>query len=164
MQFDALLVTGGMSMGRHDYVPRLLKEFGVQMKITKVRIKPGKPFVFGISRGGCFVFGLPGNPVSGFVCTIRLVSRLLARLGGGGVEERWMQGKLLSPLAANDAREFYQPVVLEYGTQEIGVRPLRWKGSADLATLAQANGLMVRREHEAALPAGARVQVLSIEF
>src|SRR4029434_7481540 len=68
LEHDALVVSGGMSMGQYDYVPRLLSELGVELKITKLRIKPGKPFIFGTAPGGCQVFGLPGNPVSGFVC------------------------------------------------------------------------------------------------
>ena len=93
LTFDALFVTGGMSMGEYDYVPGLLKEIGVDLRITKLRIKPGKPFVFGVWEGGRgFVFGLPGNPVSGFVCTVRLASRILSRLAGGEVEEPWVTG------------------------------------------------------------------------
>src|SRR4029079_19074926 len=84
LRHDALFVSGGMSMGEHDYVPRILKELGVELKVTKLKIKPGKPFLFGVKRRADgtdgFVFGLPGNPVSGFVCTVRLASRLIDRL------------------------------------------------------------------------------------
>ena len=52
MAHDALFITGGMSMGEFDYVPRLLEELNVDLKITKLRIKPGKPFVFGVGGGG----------------------------------------------------------------------------------------------------------------
>src|SRR5438477_161284 len=48
LEFDALFVSGGMSMGQYDFVPRILKELGVELKITKLRIKPGKPFAFGM--------------------------------------------------------------------------------------------------------------------
>src|SRR5205085_507791 len=128
LAYDALFVTGGMSMGAYDYVPRTLAELGVALKVTKLRIKPGKPFVFGVGEGSGFrvqgsgqgeevaggggassssslnpeprtpnpayVFGLPGNPVSAFVCTLRFASRLLARMAGGAVEERWLTGRL----------------------------------------------------------------------
>jgi molybdopterin molybdotransferase len=169
LAFDALFVTGGMSMGEYDYVPRLLKEIGVELKITKLRIKPGKPFVFGVWEGGkAFVFGLPGNPVSGFVCTIRLASRILARLGGGSVEEHWITGTLDADLPANGPREFYLPV--KYGWKQGGmtqsalpvVTPLKWSGSADLFTLAQANALLIRGENEPALMRGTVVRALGI--
>jgi len=168
--FDALFVTGGMSMGEYDYVPGLLKEIGVDLKIAKLRIKPGKPFVFGVWEcGRGFVFGLPGNPVSGFVCTVRFASRILARLGGGEVEESWITGVLDSDLPANGSREFYLPVkyvwksrVEDSQSALPSVSPLKWKGSADLFTLAQANGLVVREENEPALPKGTVVRMLVI--
>ena len=157
MRFDLLFVTGGMSMGRHDYVPRTLLDLGVDLPITKLRIKPGKPFVFG-AKDGRFVFGLPGNPVSGFVCTVRLAARLLARLRGADPEPRWVGAPLLAPLAANGPREFYQPVVLG----EHGVNPLEWRGSADVYTLAAANALLARAESEPARSAGEVVRVLEL--
>jgi molybdopterin molybdotransferase len=220
MRLDALFVTGGMSMGAYDYVPRILREMGVELKVTKVRIKPGKPFVFGVltrpaARGvgsreeenawgvgsgdvggkdsadlpvsspsplptpqspnptsplpASYVFGLPGNPVSAFVCTVRLASRLLARLSGGEPGERWITGRLESGLPANGPREFYLPVVRHVpagGTSaksELSqIRPLQWKGSADLFTLAAANALLIRGENEPPVPQGTMVRVLEI--
>ena len=182
MSLDAAVVSGGMSMGRYDYVPAILKELGAELKISKLRIKPGKPFIFssvdravvaakrmkgdpnivGPTEGVCQVFGLPGNPVSGFVCLLRLASRLFARMSGGMPVERWMSGKLAAPLDANGPREFYQPVLLERTANELLVRPLPWKGSADLFTLAAAQGLMVRAENEPALSEGSHVRVMEL--
>jgi len=96
--------------------------------------------------------------VSGFACTLRLASRLLARLGGGAVDEDWIEGTLTEPLGANGPREFYQPVV-RVGSR---ITPLKWKGSADVYTLARANALMVRPENEPALPVGSTVRVMPI--
>lgn len=176
-QCDALFVSGGMSMGEYDYVPRLLQDAGVRLRITKLRIKPGKPFVFGEAKGGenrgkettTFVFGLPGNPVSAFVCTMRLASRLLQRLAGGDVSENWQTGRLEVGMQPNGPREFYQPVVrttppARHSSQSViaSIRPLTWKGSADLFTLAAANAMLVRSENEPALPMGTVVRVLEI--
>jgi molybdopterin molybdotransferase len=158
---DVLFVSGGMSMGVYDYVPRLLGEMGFDLRITKLRIKPGKPFVFG-TRERKFVFGLPGNPVSGFACTVRLASRLLARLAGGRPVERWVVGRLAGALGANGPREFYQPAKLAWTATGVEVNPLAWKGSADLFTLAGADALLVRPENEGPLAAGAMVRVLEI--
>src|SRR5207248_3121547 len=52
MSFEALFVTGGMSMGEFDYVPKILQEMGVDLKITKLKVKPGKPFLFGVFEEG----------------------------------------------------------------------------------------------------------------
>ncbi|HSU65474.1 MAG TPA: gephyrin-like molybdotransferase Glp [Tepidisphaeraceae bacterium] len=172
LAFDALFVTGGMSMGEYDYVPKILRDLGVDLKITRLRIKPGKPFVFGTrenSSARTFVFGLPGNPVSGFVCTIRFALRLLARLAGGAVQERWVTGKLDTGLPANGPREFYQPALrtvapgrdsshAEFAT----ITPLKWKGSADLITLAHANVLLVRPENDPSLPKGTVIRVIEV--
>ena len=159
MTFDVLFVTGGMSMGQYDYVPRTLIELGADLKITKLRIKPGKPFVFATHGTPMrYVFGLPGNPVSGFVCTVRLASRLLARLSGGIAQERLVDAKLANPLPANGPREFYQPVFLDAGM----VTPLQWKSSADIYSLARANALLARAENEPALVAGASVRVIEL--
>jgi molybdopterin molybdotransferase len=175
LQHDALIVSGGMSMGEYDYVPRILLKLGAELRITKLRIKPGKPFIFGTldrahvgwasptTSPTCHIFGLPGNPVSGFVCMARLASRLLTRLAGGVFEERWVSGKLLSPLGPNGPREFYQPVQIRRAVGgEITIEPLTWKGSADLFTLAAANGLLARAENEPALAAGQWVRVLEL--
>ena len=180
--YDALFVTGGMSMGEHDFVPRILQELGVELRVTKLRIKPGKPFVFGIKGDSAvaetsvspssrlrFVFGLPGNPVSGFVCTVRLASRLLDRIGGGPVNERWQTGRLMVGLPANGPREFYMPAVRTVLPARISaqavlptIKPLEWKGSADVFTLASANSLLVRAANEPPLPDGTLVRVLDI--
>jgi len=197
--YDALFVTGGMSMGEHDYVPKILQEVGVEFRVTKLRIKPGKPFVFGVKKGSglgvqgsggeaaapsslnpeprtlnpplnpFYVFGLPGNPVSGFVCTVRLASRLLDRMGGGPVNERWLTGRLMVGLPANGPREFYIPTVRTVQPARISaqavlpaIRPLDWKGSADVFTLASANSLLVRAANEPPLPDGTLVRVLDI--
>lgn len=189
LAFDALFVTGGMSMGHFDFVPKTLLELGVTLKITKVRVKPGKPFVFGVNERGTsegsaydtatdrdtgpsprtFVFGLPGNPLSAYVCTVRLASRLIARMAGGTLQERWITGRLDAGLPLNGPREFYQPVTvrspqkLSSAQNELpSVEPLLWRGSADVFTLARADGLLVRPENEPALPKGTMVRVLEI--
>lgn len=172
LRHDALFVSGGMSMGAYDYVPRILKDLGVELKVTKLKIKPGKPFLFGIKsrgegEGNGYVFGLPGNPVSGFVCTVRLAARLIDRLGGGPVQERWQNGRLIVGLPANGPREFYMPAVRTVGHARVSaqavlpaIRALEWKGSADVFTLAAANCLLVRAAGEPPLPEGTLVRVL----
>jgi molybdopterin molybdotransferase len=202
-RFDALFVTGGMSMGAYDYVPRTLIDLGVELKVTKLKIKPGKPFVFGIKRHEgtearrhegetdaksesashpntptprhphTYVFGLPGNPVASYVCTVRLASRLLARLGGGrpqeSASERWQTGRLDAGLPANGPREFYQPAIRTSApggksaqNEFAAITPLAWKGSADVFTLAAANALIVRSEGEPSLPKGVVLRVLEL--
>ncbi len=179
---DCLFITGGMSMGEHDYVPRVLAELGVEMHVTKLKIKPGKPFLFGTrARGGGFVagapgasgggaargrhttyvFGLPGNPVSAYVCTLVLAHRLLVRLAGGEAREadaRFIERPLARPLGANGPRQFYQPVAL---TPE-GVVPMGWRGSADVFGLAEADALLERPADDPPRRAGEVVRLLPL--
>jgi molybdopterin molybdotransferase len=155
---DFLFITGGMSMGQYDFVPQILRDLGGELKITKLRIKPGKPFVVAAMPNGKYVFGLPGNPVSALVCTIRLASRLLLRMAGGTPHHQLAVATLAAPVSENGPREFYQPAILEGGH----VRPLEWKGSADIFTLAQANALIIRAENAPAMPAGGSVPILAL--
>ena len=155
---DVLLITGGMSMGERDFVPGILRRLHGDLKITKLRIKPGKPFVFAQMPGGKFVFGLPGNPVSAFVCTVCLVSRLVNRMAGGPPAEPARTAPLAQPLEANGPRTFYQPAIFDGRL----LTPLRWKGSADIYTLSQANALLIRPENQPPQSAGATIEFMEI--
>lgn len=71
--FDVLILSGGVSMGRFDYVPQVLEELGVRVVFHKVAQRPGKPLWFGVGAGGQTVYALPGNPVSTLICLTRYV-------------------------------------------------------------------------------------------
>ena len=71
VNFDAVLLSGGVSMGRFDHVPGILKDLGVEQLFHRIRQRPGKPFLFGQKSGGATVFAFPGNPVSTFLCLHR---------------------------------------------------------------------------------------------
>ena len=85
---DFLVIAGGISVGDHDYVKEVLAEIGVKTEFWKVRIKPGKPFLFGLHPNGCAVFGLPGNPVSAFVTFHLFVAPALRRRMGIGAAQK----------------------------------------------------------------------------
>jgi len=70
-EYDVAILTGGVSMGKFDYVPKALDELGVSKLFHKVQQRPGKPFWFGKDMGGSLVFAFPGNPVSAFMCLHR---------------------------------------------------------------------------------------------
>lgn len=78
---DVLVITGGVSVGERDFVQEVLRSAGAEIDIWRVAIKPGKPFLFGRLKK-CFVFGLPGNPVSAFVTFLMLVRPALLKLMG----------------------------------------------------------------------------------
>jgi molybdopterin molybdotransferase len=79
---DILILSGGVSMGKADYVPQVLDELGVEVVFHKVSQRPGKPMWFGIGPDGQAVFALPGNPVSTLVCSRQYVIPALAQASG----------------------------------------------------------------------------------
>ena len=166
---EVVLVTGSLSMGTRDFVPAVLQEMGFTTHVQTVKIKPGKPFVLatkeerwgGGSAARRFVIGLPGNPVSGFVCFHRFVRPLLARLAGGAMPET---GRALCDqgLVANGDREFYQPARLDHRVSPLTVSPLNWRGSADIYTLAKAQALIVHPVRAPLREAGTVVDIIEL--
>ncbi|MEM8677872.1 MAG: gephyrin-like molybdotransferase Glp [Planctomycetota bacterium] len=139
---DILILSGGVSAGDFDLVPRLLEEAGVQTVFHKVRVKPGKPIWFGKQAGGAIVFGLPGNPVSslvGFRLFVQAaIDRFQARSPQGAVSAR-----LSELFEQRGDRETLFPAWLTFlADGQAEVRPVRWRGSADLSALLSANALI----------------------
>jgi molybdopterin molybdotransferase len=81
VQHDALIISGGVSVGEHDLVREALREIGAEIDLWRVALKPGKPFLFG-KGDRCLIFGLPGNPVSAFVTFLTFVRPALLRMMG----------------------------------------------------------------------------------
>lgn len=81
-EYDVIVLSGGVSMGRFDLVPKVLKDLGVEVLFHKVEMKPGKPFWFGKTKQGKPVFALPGNPVSTLIGCYRFVLPYLERARG----------------------------------------------------------------------------------
>ncbi len=98
-QMDVLILSGGVSMGKYDYVPGVLEKLGVQLVFHKVLQRPGLPMWFGVSQMGKPVFALPGNPVSTLVCAVRYA--LPALLKGMAI-----RGKFSEYVVLGDAVEF----------------------------------------------------------
>ena len=144
---DVLVLSGGVSAGVKDLVPKVLTELGVVEVFHKVRLKPGKPIWFGVAERGdstTLVFGLPGNPVGSLVCFELFVRPALARLAGRATKGlRSVKTELSTDFTHRGDRPTYFPARLsmdENGTHH--VQPIRWHGSADLASLAEADALI----------------------
>jgi molybdopterin molybdotransferase len=152
---DVLVITGGVSAGNRDLVPGALEALGVGRVFHKVRVKPGKPLWFGLGPArdgggpGPLVFGLPGNPVSGVVGFLLFVRPALEALRGRDpVADR--AGAAAYPLASafeqRGDRPTYHPARLVgdgADRRAVRVRPLDWAGSADLRTVAGADGFAI---------------------
>lgn len=145
---DVVLIAGGMSVGDYDFVPDVLKDLGVAIHFRQIRMKPGKPILFGTTEQGKLVFGLPGNPVSAFV-GFELFVRPALRILGGHAEPgpRTIRLPLAEGVAESNDRPTYRPAKLEPHATGWSVRPLATTGSPDLVSMQPVDALLV-------LPAG----------
>jgi molybdopterin molybdotransferase len=162
---DVIVLTGGVSEGIVDLVPRVLKDVGFAEVFHKVSIKPGKPIWFGTSvREGRnqLAFGLPGNPVSSLVCFEVFVRFAIERLGGSNLSERKMIGAILSQAhQVRGPRPTYWPVrFVQHESPTRQVEPLVWQGSSDLRCLGQADALASLPPRDTPYPAGHSVEIL----
>ena len=89
-KFDVLILSGGVSMGEFDYVPKVLNQLGIKQSFHKVSQKPGKPFWFGLAQKGKPVFALPGSPVSTQICAYRYVVPYLKKASGLEVKQEFI--------------------------------------------------------------------------
>jgi molybdopterin molybdotransferase len=156
LERDVLVLSGGVSAGVLDLVPRVLAAEGVEQVFHKVNLKPGKPVWFGVrDRGGhhdgghydgghrTLVFGLPGNPVSSLVCFELFVRPALAVIAGRSAGETTpIQSRLTIGHVHRGDRPTYWPAKTETRDGESHVTPLDWRGSGDLFTLAAADCLI----------------------
>jgi molybdopterin molybdotransferase len=133
-----LVISGGVSVGERDLVKEALCELGVKIEIWRVAVKPGKPFLFG-NIGKCFVFGLPGNPVSAFVTFLQFVRPAILRMmGATNLDLPQVSAKLALGLTNDGDRPHYIRGRLERGK----FMPIGRQESHALFGLSQANALL----------------------
>lgn len=152
---DLIVSSAGASVGVYDWVKEVVGRYG-EIRLWKVRIRPGKPFAFGHYRGVPF-FGLPGNPVSAMITFDQFVRPVLRRMGG---YPRWERPRIPVRLAepvSSDGRETYFRARIVYEDGQFRARLSGLQGSHILSAMAQANGLVILPEGIRALPAGATI-------
>lgn len=139
---DVLILSGGVSMGKLDLVPKVLEKLGVSLVFHHVAQRPGKPMWFGVSQSGAAVFALPGNPVSTLVCLARYVlPALRAAMGQSPSEPRRIA--LTAPVDVKVPLAFYLPVKLkndDWGRTSAEPRPTN--GSGDFTALGGTEGFV----------------------
>jgi molybdopterin molybdotransferase len=159
---DLLVTTGGASVGDHDLVQSALGEIGLSLDFWKIAMRPGKPLMFGM-LGATPLLGLPGNPVSSLVCSLLFLAPMMARfLGRSETEPRRIAARLGGELKANDRREDYLRATIEQTDGGLVAVPFRAQDSSMMATLAKADGLIVRAPLAPALKAGDSVEVIPL--
>ncbi len=163
LQADLLLLSGGVSAGKLDLVPGVLQEAGVVAHFHKVEMKPGKPVFFG-TRNSTLVFGLPGNPVSSFVCFELFVRPALRKLRGhADAGPGFVTATLTDAYPYRTDRPTYHPALLSRTDGGWSVTATPWFGSPDLRGLLRANALIVLPAGDQPNPAGQAFSVLPLE-
>jgi len=157
---DALVLTGGVSMGKYDLVESVLKALGAEFFFDAVAIRPGKPAVFAICQGKP-VFGLPGNPVSAMVTFQLFVTPAIDLLSGADAHPLpLVEARLAEPLNERPGLTHFLPARIEWHGAEPQVSALKWQGSGDIAALAGANCFLVVPAEREKIASAERVSVL----
>ncbi|MDO9010495.1 MAG: molybdopterin molybdotransferase MoeA [Gallionella sp.] len=174
LEYDVLLVSGGTSVGVHDYVRPTIEKLGVAMKFWRVAMKPGHPLAFGVLHGtekvpemdvaprcaDAFVFGLPGNPVSSMVCFEEFVAPALRRMmGHSRLFRRTVSARLAHSLKMRPGRTEFVRVQLTHDDTGYVASSTGTQSSGVLLSMARADGLLVMPSDSTGLAAGAEVTV-----
>lgn len=135
---DVILISGGVSMGDFDFIPKIFDQLGVDIKFKTIAIQPGKPTVFGVLKDK-FVFGLPGNPVSSFNIFELLAKPLIYRLMGHSYEPALIRMPMGEDYSRKkSSRKSFIPIRV----QNAKVWPIDYHGSAHINALSDAFGII----------------------
>ena len=169
LEFDLLLMTGGVSMGRYDLVEQVLSEMQAEFFFTGAKIQPGRPVVFGKCGAGgsargqlaTYFFGLPGNPVSTMV-TFELFARPMLEALSGKVPSKLMflHVRLKKEIRIKTGLTRFLPAILSGEFEHSEVELVAWQGSGDVAATARANCYAVIPPDRDYLPAGEWIAVM----
>jgi len=140
--YDVVLLSGGVSRGKFDYVPAALDALGVEELFHRVRQRPGKPLWFGRSSNDTLVFALPGNPVSSFLCLHRYFKPWLYT-SLGAEKEPTMYAQLDTDFKFPKNLQFFLQVKIRQDTDgRLLAQPIEGHGSGDFANLTDADGFL----------------------
>lgn len=158
---DLIVTLGGASVGDHDLIQSALGPRGFALDFWKIAMRPGKPLIFG-RLGQTPLLGLPGNPVSTFVCAILFLRTAIAALLATDMKLRPLSAKLSAPLPANEKRQDYIRARLAIRDGEYWTEAFPIQDSAMLSTLANADALIIRPPNASPANIGERVEVLPL--
>jgi molybdopterin molybdotransferase len=160
---DILVTTGGASVGDHDLVKQSLEAEGVTMAFWRIAMRPGKPMMHG-RLGAMRVIGLPGNPVSSYVCGFLFLVPLIRKLSGRSVVHHRHETAVLGRnVAANDLREDYLRARLEARSDgSLIAIPVDHQDSSLLGNLSAARALVIRAPFAPAAAAGTACSILRL--
>lgn len=141
-EYEVIILSGGVSKGKFDYLPQALESLGVEKLFHKIKQRPGKPFWFGKSKEGRLIFALPGNPVSSFMCTqIYVVDWLRQSIGLPKLRRAY--GVLQKAVHFKPDLTYFAQVKISYSEEgKIVALPVEGHGSGDLANLVDADAFI----------------------
>ncbi|MCS6803324.1 MAG: molybdopterin molybdotransferase MoeA [Chloroflexota bacterium] len=156
---DVVVTSGGVSVGTHDLIKPIFAKLG-QLHFGRIAFKPGKPLTFA-TAGRTLLFGLPGNPVSAYVCLALFVRPALRRLAGEEeVLPALVEAVAGEPLRPAPDRPDYQRAVARWEGGRLVVRTTGPQGSSRLRSLVGANALVIVPAGTTPLPAGTLVDAI----
>jgi molybdopterin molybdotransferase len=127
-----LLLSGGASVGDHDFGARTLRELGFSLHFTQLNLRPGKPLIFA-TRGRHLAFVIPGNPLSHLVCWHLVIRAALDMLAIGAIEFALVEAPLGGDVAMKgNPRETWWPARIAWENGGAKFLPLKWQSSGDL--------------------------------
>jgi molybdopterin molybdotransferase len=160
LQFEVVILLGGVSVGARDLVKPALHAVGAETDLWRVAVKPGKPFLFG-RAGNCLVFGLPGNPVSAFVTYLLFVRPAILCLMGASADELQLP-RFPATLASDLENDGDRPHYVRGRLHERRFTPIGRQESHALYGLSRSNGLLRVSPNET-LRAESTVSVIAID-
>ncbi len=164
LDVDILLISGGVSVGDYDLVPEVLKGLGVKQVFHKVKIKPGKPLFFGV-RNKTIIFGVPGNPLAGFLAYLVFVRPAVRKMQNSKNYYPVFQEGILEKVFRQQANR--KNFVLTRITKKRGqyyLSPLVSHGSADVVSLSQADGFFIADKDIVTMKKNTRVKFITWEI
>jgi molybdopterin molybdotransferase len=162
LKSDILLISGGVSMGEFDLVPKVLLSLGVKQIFHKVGIKPGKPVFFG-RTDKCLVFGLPGNPLSNFVGFELFVKTAVRKMTGlQEIFPAFSEGTIKGLFIHKGDRINFYPAIYKIENGQATVYPVHSNGSADITSLSKANCFLIGEIGKKEYNAGDRIKFLEV--
>lgn len=139
-QFDVMIISGGVSKGKFDYIPGVLATIGIQKLFHQVNQRPGKPFWFGVSDTGKVAFALPGNPVSTYMCFYKYIKPWILKSLGISCEP--LYAMLATPFTFSPKLTYYLQVKVKNEAGKMIAYPQAGGGSGDFANLKDVSGFL----------------------
>ncbi|MDC3091418.1 molybdopterin molybdotransferase MoeA [Rickettsiales bacterium] len=158
--FDLLVTSGGISVGKYDLIKKTLEKKKIKIHINKVAMKPGKPIVFGSFSKNKYFLGLPGNPVSCYICSLFFLKEILSKITGNS------KNHLHNELATCD--EYIPPnnkltslsrIVIKKNKEKVSFKLVKSQDSSLIKTLSESDGVIIRKPFAKEINVGEKIKV-----